>query len=403
MTEPAVHGQAGNASAGALSASRPGPVLWQTGFRPFYLAAGLFAAFSVLLWVAQHAGWIRHAYLAGAIWHAHEMLFGYTLAVMVGFLFTAGANWAGRPMPTGTLLKALALLWLAGRVLVLTPYGWAAALICTAFPLAAAVALAIPFLAARNRRNYFFVALLCVMAAATAAVHLSQLQVVALPAWLGIRIGLDVVLFIMAVMAGRVIPMFTNNGVPGAGAERLDPIDKMALGSLLALLAADGMQLQGEPMAVVATVACGMHFMRLWLWHPWKTARVPLVWVLHLAYLWIPIHLGLRAAAEFGAAPANIATHALTIGAIGMLTLGMMTRTARGHTGRPLTADGWETACYLLVMAAAIVRVAGPWIAPTHYVGTVWISGLLWSAAFALFSIRYWPVLTRARVDGKPG
>jgi uncharacterized protein involved in response to NO len=141
-----------------------GFALWQLGFRPFYLLAGIFSALSVLLWSLQFSGWLGHAYLAGPLWHAHEMLFGYGLAVVVGFLFTAGRNWSGQPTPTGWALALLALLWVAGRVLVLTPFGVAAAVVNTAFPLAAAAGLAVPLIRAKNRRNYFFIGLLVAMA-----------------------------------------------------------------------------------------------------------------------------------------------------------------------------------------------------------------------------------------------
>src|SRR5678816_3512410 len=146
--------------------------LWDLGFRPFYLLASTFAALSIPLWALQFSGALGHAYLAGPLWHGHEMLFGFALAVIVGFLFTAGRNWSNQPTPTGGLLAALTLLWLAGRVLVLTPFGWAAALVNAAFPLAAAIALAVPFIASGNKRNYFFVALLLLMSLATLAVHL---------------------------------------------------------------------------------------------------------------------------------------------------------------------------------------------------------------------------------------
>ena len=377
--------------------------LWQLGFRPFYLAASGFAALSVGLWTAQHAGWLGHAYLAGAVWHAHEMLFGFTLAVVVGFLLTAGQNWSGRPTPSGPWLMALVSLWLAGRMLVLTPFGWAAALVNIAFPLAAATALAIPFFKAGNRRNYFFIALLVVLGLASGAVHLAQLGALNLPDWIGIRVGLDIVLFIIAVMAGRVIPMFTNNGVAGAGARRHAAVERLALGTVLLLLATDCLQLHGLPLIAAAGIAACAHAIRMVLWRPWKTLRVPIVWVLHAAYLWIPLHLGLRALAEAGWVAANLATHALAVGAIGGMTIGMMTRTARGHTGRPLVADRWEVACYSLILGAALVRVALPLTLPDLYVLSVRAAGLMWSAGFALYAIRYWPVLTRARLDGKPG
>ena len=207
--------------------------LWELGFRPFYLLASSFAALSIALWALQFAGLLGHAYLQGPLWHAHEMLFGFALAVVVGFLFTAGRNWTGQPTPSGAWLAALAGLWLLGRVLVLSPWGWAAAAVNVAFPLAAAVSLAIPFVKAGNRRNYFFVGLLVLMAMGQLAVHLNTLGVLALPAWAGIGLALDVMLFVLAVMGGRVIPMFTNNGVPGTKAIRHPHVEKAALGAVL--------------------------------------------------------------------------------------------------------------------------------------------------------------------------
>ena len=380
-----------------------GFALWQIGFRPFYLLASVFAALSIGLWALQFAGWLVHPYLQGPMWHAHEMLFGFTLAVVVGFLLTAGRNWSNRPTLSGAPLAALAALWIAGRVLVLTPFGWAAAFANAAFPLAAAIALAIPFIAARNRRNYFFVGLLGLMSVAVLMVHLAQLGVVRLPAWVGIRLALDGVLFIMAVMAGRVIPMFTNNGVPGAGATRQPLIEKAALGSVLALLAADALQLEGASLALIAGLGAAAHLARWLLWRPWTTWRAPLVWVLHAAYAWIPVHLALRALAPFGWFAPSLATHALTVGAAGGLIIGMMTRTARGHTGRPLRADRIDVACYTLVLAAAVLRVLLPLAAPALTVHAVLCSAALWSIGFGLYAVHYWPILTRARLDGKPG
>jgi uncharacterized protein involved in response to NO len=384
-------------------AAPAGFALFALGFRPFYLLASVFGALSVALWALQFSGLLARPYLAGPLWHAHEMLFGFTLAVVVGFLFTAGQNWTGLPTPKGWKLALLAALWVAARVLVLTPYGLAAALANVAFPLAAAVGLGIPFFKARNKRNYFFVGLLGLLALAAAFIHLSQLGLLAAPAWPGIRVSLDVVLFILAVMGGRVIPMFTNNGVPGAGASRQPHIEKAALGAVLALLAVDAAGLQGWPVAAIAAAAFVAHAWRWALWRPWKTLRTPLVWVLQLAYAWVPIHLLLRGFGELGATAPSLATHALTVGAVGGLVIGMMTRTARGHTGRPLRADRWETACYVLVLLAAVVRVAVPLVAPAQTVPAVLGSAVLWSAGFGLYAVRYWPMLSRPRLDGRPG
>lgn len=380
-----------------------GFALWQLGFRPFYLLASTFAALSIGLWALQFSGFLGRPYLQGPLWHAHEMLFGFTLAVVVGFLLTAGRNWANRPTPAGLPLAALAALWVAGRVLVLTPFGWAAAVVNAAFPLAAAIALAIPFIAAGNRRNYFFVALLLLMSVAVLAVHLDQLGVLHFPGWVGIQVGLDAVLFIISVMAGRVVPMFTNNGVPGASASRHPAVEKLVLGSVLALLAADVLQVHGALLVLLAGVCAAAQLARWALWQPWKTLRTPIVWVLHAAYLWIPVHLVLRALATEGLVTPSAATHALTVGAIGGMVIGMMTRTARGHTGRPLQVDRYEVACYAMVLIAALVRVFAPLVEPAQTVNAVLCSAALWSAAFGLYTVRYWPVLTRPRIDGRPG
>jgi uncharacterized protein involved in response to NO len=380
-----------------------GFALWQLGFRPFYLLASVFAALSIGLWAAQFAGWMPRPYLSGPLWHAHEMLFGFALAVVVGFLLTAGRNWTNRPTASGMPLAALAALWVAGRVLVLTPFGWAAAIVTTALPLAAAAALGVPFWASRNRRNYFFVGLLVLMGVAELAIHLSQLGVLDLPAWLGVQIALDALLFIMAVMGGRVIPMFTNNGVPGAGALRHAMVERVALGSVLALLAADLLQWHGIAFAAIAAFSALAHGLRWALWKPWKTRHAPMVWVLHAAYAWIPLHLALRGAAELGALSTSVATHALTVGAAGGLIIGMMTRTTRGHTARPLHADRFDVACYVLVLLSALVRVLVPLAAPAWTLHAVVCSAGLWSAGFALFALHYAPMLVRPRLDGKPG
>jgi uncharacterized protein involved in response to NO len=376
---------------------------WRLGFRPFYLLASVFGSLSVALWALQFAGWLPHPYLAGPLWHAHEMVFGFALAVIVGFLFTAGRNWTNRPTPTQLRLAGLVLLWVAARVLVVTPFATLAAVVDVAFPLAAAVALAIPFIAARAKRNYFFVAGLAGLAVADAVFHLAMHHVIDADPRYGLRVALDVVLFIVSVMGGRVIPMFTNSGVPGAGARRVVTVDRLALGGVLALLAADALGVPAPVVAAIAFAAALAHLARWALWHPERTTRVPLVWVLQLGYLWVPVHLALRAASALGYATPSTATHALTVGAIGGMVIGMMTRTARGHTGEPLVADRRDVAAYAMVAVAALVRVAVPALVPAWTVPAVLVSAALWAAAFALYAVAYAPRLTRPRVDGRDG
>ncbi len=382
---------------------QPAP-LWRLGFRPFYLGASIYAALSIALWALQYAGLLPAPVIAGPLAHAHEMLFGFTFAVITGFLFTAVRNWTGEPTPAGGALAAIFTLWMAGRALAFVPaLPWIAALVNAAFPLTVAIAIGRPLLASGNRRNYFFVVIFVAAAVAVSLVHLASLGVVALPPWLGIQVALDLVLFVMAVMGGRVIPMFTNNGVPGAAARCVAWLEKLALGAILAILAFDLAGAGGLPFAALLAAAALAHAARLWLWQPWRTLRAPIVWVLHAGYLWISIHLLLRAAEELQFVSPQLATHALTAGAIGGMTIAMMTRTARGHTGRPLVADGKDVGCYALVLAAATVRVFGPLLLPGLYVPCIVASGALWSAGYALYFAAYLRPLTRARADGKPG
>jgi uncharacterized protein involved in response to NO len=373
-----------------IAAGAPRFALFDLGFRPFYLLAGAYAAIGVPLWALQYAGVLPGA---GMLWHAHEMLFGYAFAVIAGFLLTAVRNWTGLPTPTGAALAGIAALWLAARLLA--PFSLpAAAAIGALFALSLAWGIGRPLLASGNRRNFFLVALVLAMGAGGAAFQ----------AWprAGMAVGMDVVLFVMAVIAGRVLPMFTNNAVPGAGARRDARLELAALASLPVLFALEGLGLDFAA-AAAALAAAALHGARLALWAPHRTLHKPILWILHLSYGWIVVHLALRGLAGFGLIPAVLATHALTVGAIGGLTLGMMTRTARGHTGRTLDTGRAEVAAYLLIQAAALARVVVPLALPAAYFAATLVSAVLWSAAFAFFVVAYFPILTRSRIDGQPG
>ncbi len=353
------------------------------------------------MWALQVGGFLPGAYLQGPAWHAHEMLFGYTLAVITGFLFTAVRNWTACETPTGGLLAGYAAFWIAGRALVLTPFADAAALVNAMFPVAVAIGIGVPLVQSGNKRNYFFVGLLAAFALAACTFYASLAGLIARPPRASLQVGLDIVLFVIAVIGGRVIPMFTNNGVPGAGATRNVWVERAALGSVLAVLAGDVLNVPA--MGWLASIAAIAHATRLALWRPWRTGGNALVWILHAAYGWIVAHFALRALAAAGVVPESAAIHALTVGAIGGMTLGMMTRTALGHGGRMLRAGRAETWAYVLVMAAALARVYGAVGPASNYVAMIIASALLWSSAFAIYVVAYWPILTRPRADGKPG
>lgn len=381
---------------------REHPVL-ALGFRPFYLLASVFAAASMLLWLAAYSGILPAVYGRDPVWHAHEMIYGFTSAVIVGFLFTAGRNWSGQPTPGGRTLLWLCLLWLAGRLLVFSPWILASACVNAAFPIAAALMLGVALARGDNRRNYFFVILLLLLGVVELAIQLAQAGLLLLPVRASLQVALDVILFIIAVMAGRVVPMFTNNGIPGVQARRVPWIERIALGSIIALVACDLWEAPVLPTTIVLAVAAAAHATRLWGWEPWRTTHTPLVWILHAGYAWIVVYLGLRALAVHGWIPGTLATHALTVGVIGSFTIGMMTRTAKGHTGRPLVATPAEIVAFVLIEAAAGIRVFGGLAVPSQYATVVAVSALCFASAFALYAVLYWPILTRPRVDGKPG
>ena len=319
------------------------PVL-TIGFRPFYLLAGAFAGVGVPVWHFAPGELLPgEPYLAGAAWHAHEMVFGFAAAVLTGFLLTAARAWSGLATPTGWRLAALAGLWVAGRVLVATGPAVPAIVVDCLFLPCVALAVALPVLKARNYRNLPVAAVPALLGAANLLFHLDHAGLIALArANGGALLALDLFALLVTLMAGRVIPAFTANAVPAARPRRNAYVEIVAFGTLGVLLVAGPLDpwLPGGPwLAGVAALGALAHSVRLWLWDLAATRREPLLWVLPLSYAWLPAALILRALWLADAdVPAAAAFHALGAGAMGGLMLGMMTRSALGHTGRPLAA-----------------------------------------------------------------
>ncbi len=374
------------------------------GFRPFYLLAALLAASSVPVWVAQFFGVLpQAAFVAPMAWHTHEMVFGFAVAVITGFLFTAVRNWTGLPTPAGRTLGALVSLWLLGRIFMLTGPGWAAAIADIAFLPAVAWFLWQPLRRARNR-NQFFVVILLLLAALNAGFHLAHAGAIALSPIVWMHAALLLVVLVVAIMGGRVIPAFTRNAIPAARTRSVPGIELASLTTLAATLVAWTVGLPDPIVAVLALATALAHAVRLWSWNPWATRSSPILWILHLSYAWIALGMLLLAAALGGiAGSSSAAMHALGVGAVGGMIIGMMTRTARGHTGLPLKADAAEVVAYTLVHVAAAIRVFIPLLLPQAYAFALIASAVLWSSAFTIYCVVYWPVLTRPRFDGKPG
>jgi uncharacterized protein involved in response to NO len=383
--------------------------LFVLGFRPFYLLAAIFAVVALPFWLGIVFGAIpAGGYLGGLAWHSHEMVFGFATAVIAGFLLTAVRNWTGLPTPGGSALAALALLWVAGRVLVLVGPPLPAAVVDLAFLPVLALVIAIPVARSGNRRNIKVVAVLGGLMIANGSFHLAQLGVLPVGfSRLSIIAALDVIVILIAIVAGRVIPAFIGNAVAAAQPQSNVAIDVTAILSLLLILVVGPMRFWfAIPTSIwigLLLVAAGAHTVRLLLWDPFMTRHNALLWMLPVAYAWIPITLLLRAVVELPmGVPASAPVHALTVGAITSLMVAMMTRSALGHTGRALKAGPAEVSAFLLLQIAAIVRIVPGIVWPQYYPEFLAGSAVLWTLAFAIFLMRYWSILTRVRIDQVP-
>ena len=378
--------------------------LFRLGFRPFYIGAALVAALLVPVWVAIFLGGITWLPTPPPLlWHAHEMLFGFAIAVIVGFLMTAGKAWTGLPTPRGPALGALVLLWLAARLAALVaPYPVFAVLDLALLPTVGVIFLRL-LLRSRNMRNVPLAVILLLLSAVNLVFHLSATGLISVAPMQSLYAGLALIMMIECVMAGRVVPAFTASATPGLKLEAVAWLERATLAATAVGLAlwVSGWQ-SGATMAALA-LASTLNLYRQLRWRPMVTRDRPILWILHLAYLWLPIGLALLALAQVGVVTPSAGVHALAVGTTGGLIIGMMTRTARAHTGRPLTVGRAEVAAYMLVMAAAVLRVLVPMLSPSLYVFALVAAAAAWSAAFVIYLWRYTPWLMSTRLDGKDG
>lgn len=379
------------------------------GFRPFFLAAGLSAVLTLLVWLAMlHGAVAMDGYYAGTTWHAHELLFGYGLAAIAGFLLTAVRNWTGLATATGAELGALVLLWTLGRVAPLLPLpAILVAILDLSFPALLALSLFKPLWQGPNPANRAFLALLGGMCLAALLVHLQALGLTAHTALAGDRLMLGLILLTLLVVAGRVMPFFTRTAISDT-APRSNPwVERLTFGLALLWIGADSSTQLGLPVAVpAALLALSLALvqgLRLAGWHDRRVWGIPLLAVLYSGYLWLILGLGLNGLAHLSLLQPFPALHALTIGAIGVFTLGMMARVTLGHTGRAMVASRLTVIAFAALNLAALVRVFGPLAWPSAYGHWLIGSGFLWVLAFGLFLWVYAPLLVRPRIDGRPG
>ncbi|PWC34099.1 NnrS family protein [Azospirillum sp. TSO35-2] len=384
------------------------PILFRYGFRCFFLFSGLAAVGLLAAWlgVLLTGAW-PDGPIGASVWHAHEMLFGMVVAAVAGFLLTAVPSWTGTKALSGMPLVLLSALWLAGRVAV---FPWTgvpepvAAVLDLAFLPALGVALARPLIAAGKWRNSAFLVLLALLTTANLLIHLEWLGV-ADGVDAGFALGLGVVLMMVTVIGGRILPAFTRNGLGAAGrtVTSWPLVERATLLSTLALIPAAMIAPDSAVTGAVALVAAAAHAVRLAGWQGWRAWRSPILWILHVGYLWIPVALVLRALHALVDIPAAAGTHALTVGAFATLILAVMSRASLGHTGRPLLVSKATVAAYVLLTVAAAARTASP-LLPVDWVWpALQGAGYAWVAAFILFLVAYAPVLLSPRADGRPG
>ncbi|VTZ49831.1 NnrS family protein [Methylocella tundrae] len=384
--------------------NRATPALLTQGFRPFFLAAGLWSAVALALWIVMLVtGSAPPSRFDPLNWHIHEMLFGFVMAAIAGFLLTAIPNWTRRLPVSGAPLALLAALWLLGRIACLVSSlvpAWVAITADLSFPALLVGVAAREIVAGHNWRNLPMVAPVTVLGVANLLMHLEAAGV-AVPTGLGWRLGLAAVIVLVSVVAGRIVPSFTRNWLakrPGANLPAVSKsIDRASLGVLHAGLFGWALFPTFGAIGLVLLLGAALNFWRLLRWRGGATSGEPLLFILHIGYAWLVLGAALLGLSMLDAdLPQSAAIHALTAGAIGTMILAVMTRATRGHTGRDLAADSATRLIYILVSLAAITRVAAAfhagWTMPLLI-----ISACFWIAAFGGFVLSYGPMLIGAR------
>ena len=385
--------------------------VFHNGFRPFFLGGAVFAAASIALWVAVITGLLSSVALSNPLdWHAHEMVFGFFGAILGGFLLTAMPSWSNQPPITGARLRFLFLTWVAGRLFMLmflfsNPDVFALALGIALVDLLYPVLLVIYAIGQVSKapaiHNFPVVFMVGLLAVADLLFHLAPL--IGILRSRGPYLGLVVATILMALIGGRVIPNFTRNWLqqhksPLVPAE-FGKFDMIAVGA--ALMGMVGWLVLPDYMGtgIVLAVASVLGLVRLSRWHGIHTWAQPLVLILHVGYLWLVAGLAALSVSVLmpNILPTATALHVLTTGAIGTMVLAIMTRATRGHTGRPLLADGVTVLIYVLVNLGAILRVTAPFL-PLDYSLAIGLSGLVWGSAFIVFAIAYGPWLVKPRI-----
>ncbi len=385
--------------------------LFAYGFRPQFLLAGLAALLLIPAWALSIAwGVPLGSAWPPTLWHAHEMLFGFVICAVAGFLLTAVPSWTGQKGFAGAPLVVLSVLWLSARIMIASSAHWPAVLTAAvdlAFLPSLAALVARPLLRSRNR-NTPLLLVLGLLWLTNLVFHLALLARNAPLALHALLIGIDLMLVMVTVIGGRIVPAFTAAALRplglADGVSSSPALTAAAVAGMAAVTVGDVFVPDSRLAGVIAAAVALIQAWRFAQWGALRTLHQPLVWILHAAYLWLPVGLALKAVALLtGAAFSAFWLHALTMGTLATMIVAVMTRAALGHTGRPLAAHPVTVASYLLLLGAVLVRVFGLAALRVDYPLVIAGAALLWTAAFLLFLVVYAPILLSPRVDGKPG
>lgn len=396
--------KAGDATRDARGRIRSMPPILHYGFRPFFFLASLHAGLAIPAWLGAYLGGFDiGGPFGGMHWHAHEMLFGYLGAVIAGFILTAIPNWTGRLPLSGKPLLLLVGLWLAGRAAcLLSPDPWLAMAVDLAFPAALGFAIWREVVAGKNWKNAPVAVMITLFGCANAADHLANAGI--LDHDVGQRLALAVSAMLIALIGGRIVPSFTRNWLVKEGSSSLPSpfgaLDKAALAMTAAAMLAWILVPETAGAGALLMAAGILLAARLMRWNGAATVSEPILFVLHVGYGWLALALLFLGMSQLSSGiPPSAALHALTAGAVGTMTLAVMTRASLGHTGRAIVADRFVVAMYMMVSTGAALRVAAPF-ADDWYAHVLACGGALWSGAFVLFAIRYAPILWGRRAGG---
>lgn len=377
--------------------------VWSLGFRPFFLLAGISAVVFIALWggLIAHGGFPQN-YYSPLNWHAHEMLFGYTVAVVSGFLLTAVKNWTGRETASGIKLASLVLVWLLGRLM---PFmnnwvdDWFIALVDLAFLPYLILCLAMPIWQQRTFRNAPVLLLLLGLFVANILFHMDTLQLTNVGVTRLLHVAIGIILIFIAIIAGRVVPFFIRSACKGTVPLVWPVIEWISVLSIVAIVVLKAFYDDSNALLLVSVVAVLSNAIRMMAWSSTEAFKQPMLLVLFSGYLWMVLGIGLDALSLLNIGSSQLALHAMTVGSIGVLTLGMMCRVSLGHTGRAIKANWLIVLAFLLINGAVVFRVLFPLFMPMDYVLWLNVSSVLWLLAFLLFSVYFTPVLLARRVD----